>query len=253
MNTVVNLGGEYTKFCRVQNQLAASGYGDPNKYIIQPKTLRLEQLLSTQKEQYEFNLYETPDAGRPQEIKLSRNDMFAISKIGIGVYKQNTANDPAEYANTPIWTYPDTNFFTGSVGGTGMQEALCLYLVWRGKLSLFTDPVQRIKDFSTMHCEYIPERPYTEAAFVGYTNEVFPQWGPTDAERGFYELGPMPVLYGQQKNRITLTLGNGNKTAIDGAVDSAGDAVDTRNVLCVFLQGFNVENAAEAAGLWGTL
>lgn len=250
---IINTGGDYSKFSRVREALQAAGMGDPNKYIIQPKTLRVEQLLSTTRDTYEFQLYETPGAGRDQEIKLNRNDMFFISAIAVYVYKQNTSTTPAQYANTQKFTYPDTNFFPGAAGGTTPFEWMCLYLVWRGKLSLFTDPVQRIKDLDTSHMMYVPRRQYLESAFVGITSDTYPEFGPEMQARGFFELPAMPALYGQQNNRLSLELGSGDKSVIDGAVDAAGNSVNTRNVLQIALHGFNVENGAEAQGRWGAL
>jgi len=252
-NIVVNTDSRYVKFCRVREALRAANMGNPDKYIIAEKTLRVEQLLSTTKSRYDFNLYETPDAGRAQEVKLSRNDLFFISHIGVFVYKQDAAADPPQYGNTQLFTYPDPNFFPGAVGGAAPFEWQCLYLVWRGKLALYTDPVQRIKDFSTEQCMYVPERTYIQSAFVGITSDIFPQWGGSFSERGFYEMAAMPALYGQQTNRISLELGAGDQSVLDGAVDAAGEAVDTRNVLAVHLHGFNVENGGVAQGMWDYL
>ena len=253
-NIIINTDSRYVKFCRVRDALRAAGMGDPSKYIVYEKTLRLEQLLSTTRTRYDFNLYETPDAGRPQEIKLSRNDLFFVSHIGVFVYKQNTVADPAEYGNTQLFTYPDPNFFPGSaVAATAPFEWQCLYLVWRGKLSIYTDPVQRMKDFSTEQCMFVPNRTYIEPAFVGITSAIFPQFGADIAQRGFYELAAMPALYGQQTNRLSIELGVGNQSVIDCAVDAAGDAAETRNVLAIHLHGFNVENGGVAAPLWDFL
>lgn len=248
--TIVNTNSKFAKYKRVENALAQRGMGDPSLYIIQEKTLRVEALLSTTKDTYEFNLYETPNAGREQEIKLNRNDLFFVSHIGLYVYKQDASLTPAQYGNSPLFTYPDPNYFPGRIGGTGTAEWQCLYLLWRGKFGLLTDPVQRIRDMSTVNFLYVPEKQYLEAAFVGITNANFPEFGQTLEKRGLFELSYMPGLNGGQNNRITLQLGSGNKTVIDGAVDAAGNAVTTRNVLQIVLHGYNVENGAEPASKW---
>lgn len=241
-------GGLHSDFVRVQDALRKNGYGNPDRYITQEKTLRVEQLLSSTRASYDFNLYETPGAGRPQEIKLNRNDLFFISHISVGVYKQDAEASPAVYSN-PIYTFPDPNYFLGVSGG--VNEWDCLETVYSGKCSLFTDPVQRIRDFSTLHFRYVPRRPTLESAFVGITNDIPPQYGPDLEGRGFYKLSYFPALYGQQNNRFTLELGNGNQSVIAGGVDGAGEAVDTLNVLTVLLHGFNVENGAESLSQWG--
>lgn len=253
-NIMINVPDAHrAQYLRVQEALAAQG-ADPGRFTIQEADLRLEALLSPLRTTYQLNLYEVENAGRPLELRLNRNDMYFVRGMALCVTRQDAVADPEQYGNYPLWTYPDPNYFNGSVGGAGTIEASCLENIWNGKTSFITQPTTRIQSFLNFNFRYVPELLYTESA-INYaggppTNPTYPSYGPTDEKRGFFMFGSMPVLYGSQNNQVQIELGQGDVSAIDGAVDSAGSAVDTRNVLVCLLKGFKVQNGAELATRW---
>jgi len=255
-NTYIEVTSAHrNEFLRVESALRAYGM-DPTKFTIQEADLRLEQLLSPIRDNYTFNLYETPGADRPQETRLNRNDMFFVRGLAVCVYKQDDTQDPAQYGNSPLFTYPDPNFFNGTLAGS-VDEWASLELIWNGSTSFLTDPVTRIQKFLNFNCRYAPERAFMETAY-NYaagppTNPTFPGYGPTDEQRGFFMFSYMPAIYGNMNNRAQIELGVGDRGTIDGATDAAGEAVTTRNVLALLLKGYKVLNGAEAAGRWTAL
>lgn len=256
-NVIVNLpGNHHAQYLRVKQALESTGM-DPSKFTVQDADLRLEHLLSPLRDTYTFNLYDVENAGRPLEQKLNRNDMFFVRAAAVCITKQNTETGPEQYANFPLFTYPDPNFFNGD-DSTNPIEATALETVYQGTFSFLTKPVERIQSFLTHNFRYVPERFYTESqstyATTGRpTNPVWPQYGPDDGRRGYYGFEPMPALYGSMQNQVQLVLGAGNRAVIDGAVDSAGDAANTRNVLVILLKGFKVLNGAELQNRWAAI
>lgn len=249
-NTYIEVtDGHRNEFLRVESALKSYGM-DPMTFTIQEADLRLEQLLAPNKDVYTFNLYETAGADRPQETRLNRNDMFFVRGMAVCVYKQNAVADPPQYGNSPLWTYPDPNFFNGTLAGS-VAEWESLELVWNGSTSFLTQPVTRIQKFLNFNCRYVPQKGYTEAGVdVPPTNPTFPKYGPRDESRGFFMFSYMPAIYGNMNNTAQIELGVGDRGTIDGATNEAGVSVDTRNVLTLLLKGYKVLNGAEAAGKW---
>jgi len=70
---------------------------DDDSFIISQKVLLVEQLLSSSKNSYRFDIFETRGSDRPAEVKLNRNDMFVASHMGMAIYKQDAVSTPAEY------------------------------------------------------------------------------------------------------------------------------------------------------------
>lgn len=210
-----------------------------DSFIITPKLLLVEQVLSSSKNSYRFDIYETRGSDRPAEVKLNRNDLFVASHLGLALYKQDTSVTPAQYANRPFFTNPNPEYFVGNNG-----EAAALETVYRGLLSINTKPVDRIQELHTSLFRYVPERPYNS------TDGYLEQQGPGLEQRGMFPVVPNIIFDGKEDNIITLDLGPGSYAGIEGTVDGAGAAVDTRNVLVLQLFGWVVLNGAESANRW---
>lgn len=218
-------------------------------FIISERTLRLEVELLPGQNTYNFFVVENKGSDRQLERKLNRNDGFVISHLGYNLTKQNEVAIPAQYANFPLYTYPDPNFFSGAAGGKNEYAALeCSY---NGELSLKTNNTEIIQQFPLFHTKYIPERGYTLPA-APQINPEHPQYGPSMDCRGLYPYAVNAILNGQDNNVATMTLGSGDLDLIDGAVDNAGAAVDTRNVAVLLLHGFEIAEAAQSGLRWGT-
>lgn len=219
-----------------------------SNFVINAKALRLEAALDPNKSSYTLDMAENVGADRPLEIKLNRNDAFFITHSALGIVRQNEVASPKQYGNFPLFTYPDPNYFNGD-DTVNLLEYQALECLFNGKVTLNTSPTDRLVDFATNQYKYIPERGYMEAGVLN-TNEEIPQYGPSLGERGFFKHVPNIIFDGQDNNRVKIDLGAGDKAMIDGHVDSANAAVDTRNVLVFMLFGFVVINGAKSAKMW---
>ncbi|MCB0707429.1 MAG: hypothetical protein KDC34_19065 [Saprospiraceae bacterium] len=229
-------------FMRVQQALESMGLG--SNFIVNQADLRLEEVLTADKNQYEFSLYENSASDRKLERKLNRNDLFFLTHIAVCLTKQDAGAE--DYGNYQLFTHPDPNFFVGVSGGN--KEYQSLLNVYNGQLSISTEPVERLSGFLTNNFLYIPEKPYLNASSPQV--EELGMYGPTDEARGYFRLNPNLILDGNDQNKISLRLGKGNKAVIAGGVDASGDAVDTSNVLVILAKGFVAKNAAQKMGRW---
>jgi len=210
-------------------------------YIIQPNTIKVNLPVVPTNNQYLFDLYKVSGSDHPLDNKLDRNDAFFITHMALHIFKQDESTTPKQYANGQAFTYPDPNFFVGVL--SSWNEWKSLQTVYNGLLTLSTQNAERIKDFPTENFLFVPNRPY----LLNSTDpDNLPEYGPTLEERGFFELPEMLILNGQDNNDVKLTLGPGNTAIIDGSVNAAGTAVNTRNVVALKLQGFSVIGGARA-------
>lgn len=216
-------------------------------FIINPNTLVLEEELKAGKSTYRFDLYQQSGADRKLAKKLNRNDVFFVTGIGLCIRKQDAVT--GIYANYPLFTYPDSNYFVGDNAGANLKEYLALECMYNGLLTLKTSPVDRVSDVPTHNFRYVPERGYLIAA-GNQVNDEFPQYGPDDRGRGLFSIHPNVILDGQENNEIILELGSGDTANIAGGIDGSNNPVDTTNVAVVLLQGFLIDNAAQKAGRW---
>ncbi len=219
------------------------------EFIISERTLRLEAELIQGKNTYEIPVVENKGSDRPLERKLNRNDGFVLSHIGFALTKQDTTKTPQEYGNFPLFTNPDPNYFVGLAGGD--SEASAIETPYNGDLSLKVNNTEIIQEFAVLHTRYVPERGYTRVAAPQIAAE-YPQYGPGMEERGFYPYSISSILNGQDNNIVKINLGAGNTSLIAGGVDESGAALDTRNVIVIFLHGYEIAEAAQAGLRWGT-
>ena len=218
-------------------------------FIITERTLRLEVPYIGGKNSYELAIVENKGSDRPLERKLNRNDGFVLSHLGFGITKQDTSVSPAQYANFPVLTFPDPNFFAGVSGG--ISEAGCLECSYNGDVSLKVNNTEIIQEFSLLHNRFVPERGYTLLAAPQVANE-WPMYGPHMEQRGFYPYSVNAILNGQDNNTLNFQLGAGNTEQIAGLTDKDGGAVNTRNVAVFFLHGYEIAEAAQSGLRWGT-
>lgn len=231
---------------RVETWIQANTMGDPMDFIITETTLRVEQVLAANKNSYVFDLYQgNGNTDRPLENKLNRNDLFFVTHLALLIGKHDESTNPKQYANTPLFTHPDPNYFIGAPTGVP-KEFAALEAIYQGILMLSTANVERFGPFLADQLKYVPEAQYQIAASPQVNNE-YPQWGPSLEGRGFHRITPNLVIDGQQTNRFVLTLGSGNIAAIEGAVNGSNQAVTTRNFLALKVHGFRAIGAAAAA------
>lgn len=224
---------------------------NPEEFLINQDTLRLEKELSADRSSYNFDLYQNSGSDRPLEKKLNRNDVFCITHLALGVCKQDTTTSPKQYGNFRVYHNADPNYFIGAPAGQ-VEEWVSVQTVWNGKLTVKTNTTDRLQEFLTQMLEYIPERGHTKQA-APQINDEWGQYGPSMEEKGYFKLTPNIILNGQQNNRITLELGSGDIASIEGTVDNTPTAVDTRNVVVLLLHGFTIHEAADPQLRWGTI
>jgi hypothetical protein len=241
---IISLDQERAAFNRIKELMQQENPGV--EFIINQKTLRLENELTPAKSSYVFDMYETRGADRPGEEKLNRNHLFFLTHAAVCLTKQDKTTSPRRFGNYPLFTNPDPNFFVGD-DSTNMLEYQALETIFGGKLTVKTSPVVRLEDFLNTNFRYVPERNYTVNSSG---NDEYPQYGPTMEEKGFFRLTPQIIIDGQENNTVEVSLGEGDTALIAGGIDAAGDAVDTTNVLVVLLHGFIVVNGAQKVGRW---
>lgn len=224
---------------------------NPEEFLINQDTLRLEKKLSADRSSYQFDLYQNSGSDRPLEKKLNRNDVFCITHLALGVCKEDTSTNPAQYANSRTYHSADPNYFAGAPAGQ-VKEFVSVQTAWNGKLTIKTNTTDRLQEFLTQLLEYIPERGHTLQA-GSQLNDEWGQYGPSLEEKGFFKLTPNIILNGQQNNKILMDLGEGDISSIEGTADSGGTAVNTRNVLVLLLHGFTIHEAADPHLRWGTV
>ncbi len=236
----VSTNEERAIYSRIQG-LVEKETGMKNLQINQ-KTLRLEQALSSAKNQYSFDIRENKGSDRELEVKLNPNDLFFITHMAICIAQQDETTTPKRYGNYPLHTFPDPQVFIGN-DTANLEEWQALEGIYNGLISIKTSPVERFIDFPTFHFRYVPERGVQKQA-APQINDEPAQYGPGLDKRGFFALTPNLILDGYDNNSITLTLGGGDKTVIAGGIDDSNSAVNTSNVLVILLHGFIVLNGA---------
>lgn len=176
------------------------------------------------------------------EIKLDQNDFFGISGIGLRFARatySSTSGVYSQHGNYPKLTYPDPVYFNGNPA-SGLDEWECLQTIVNGSLSILVTGDTLLDAIS---CE---ELVYKGTTGYNATGPVLPQIGGTDGQRGIFDITPQIILDASADNQIVVTLADGDKTVIDGSVNSSGAATAYRNLLWVVLYGWKIKNLAGA-------
>lgn len=197
-----------------------------NTYKIYNQALKLPQQLQTSLSTYKFNPVKAVDTPVPGELKIDRNDFFAVTGVGIrftrATYTSSTGA-VGNFGNYPEYTYPYSAVFSGA------NEALALQCIVRGTLSLsVTDDLQ----WNIPCSELVYKNEYINAQ-----EQTIVQGNMT--QNGIYDLDSIVVLDGNADNSLTLQLLAGSFTNIDGAT-----ALLTKNYVMPVLYGFQIKNLA---------
>jgi hypothetical protein len=222
-------------FLFVKEWLKNAG-ANPLDFIISKSDLRLEKLLTANDGVYNMKCRRNTGADRPLENKLAENDLFFVSHMAICITKQDATASPPEYANHPLFTFPDKNFFSVA------NEARALETIYGGYTEFKTSVTTRIPKILNWNFRYAPEKQVWESgATNNQTADDVPQYGASDSERGFYDLGQLQVLDGLEDNEVIVSLGAGNRVMIAGTSPNL-------NVLVVLLKGIVVSEGAQKVG-----
>lgn len=223
--------------------IAKSGY-IPDNFVIQQQQIRVHILLKPGQNNYAFDFRNGAISNYPMDVLLQQNDRFYAHSYGIQIFKQDVTSSLNNYGTAQRFTYPDSNYFVGANGGTNLEEWQALYTIYNGTLALKSNIIEYTRQLTLERCLYVPERTYQKQASP-QINDEFPEYGQDDYKsRGLYPIGDFINLNGNDQNQAAITLAPGDTTLIDGSVNSSGDAVTTRNVLCLMLEGYLVVQGA---------
>lgn len=241
-----------TDLAALMEQRVRNMFGDPEgkNFQINPKTLKINQVLQAGKNSYTFYVYENPTGDHPLDIKLPRNNAFVFFYIGLMLKKQGSTAGSENYGNYPVFTHPDPNYFVGN-DSTNPKEFEALLTIYNGYTTFKTKPVERTDKLANLNFLYVPERGWQINAAAGpQLNPEPQQWGPSVEEKGMFRIARGIILDGADDNQIELTLAPGSTTLIAGGINQSGSAVTTKNTVAYFLHGFEVVNGARKANLY---
>lgn len=212
------------------------------KFEISRQVLRVEELLSPNKSEYNFQLKQgNTSTDGPLENLLNDSDAFVLTHVAIGIKKQDITLTPPWYGNYQVYNYPPIATFVGAPAGKAI-EWQSLLTIWNGKLSFRTGSLERIKPTDTN--EYLFAPPGADQA----TTVISGRRAFGDQSQGWVEQQASLLLDGSQNNEFRLALGSGDITGIDGSyVAGGGQTATSRNVLVVMALGLIIANGAENA------
>lgn len=209
---------------------------DSPDYLSNYTALMLKVPLVNNRSAYRLNIFPDASTLQPNEIRLNRNDVFAVTDIGLFISQYNPTS--GNHGNYPLVSFPDPGIFLG-VPSSGLKEAECLESLYNGQLYLKQQSVDRTTTIPTNFMRFVPERAFT-------TSGSTPTQG--NVEDSLFELERMVILSGQDDNTIELSAANNaDLGALQGGLTAAGAAAATRNMLTIFLGGVLYRNMAAAA------
>lgn len=164
------------------------------------------------------------------ELLLEDKKIFFASELRVASRKID-----ANAQLGPVFTYPDILHHDD----TG--EAVALESLYNGVTTLVTDNVNRITALSNDGFRFVPNRIKAETADAV---TAWPNYGPSNEERGFISLAPTPILDSSKNNSIVVDL-KGSTAAIEGAANK-------KNILQVDLLGWIFDPSSSGNGFCGS-
>lgn len=188
------------------------------EFIISPGYLRSERTLTNTSAKYDFELKKANGADLNTEVKLDRNDLFVVSRIGLHLTKRVKGVEGSEI----LQTYPNPVVF-GAPALPAHMEA-----IYNGYSSFKVGKVVNIENLSNQEFRHVP----------------FAQAGSTATNSEFntnlsYEVPALIYLNGTSDLKYSVEF-----PAIP-AMQIAGDPARESNQLVLKFYGFLVKGAAE--------
>lgn len=191
---------------------------DPDKHIITPTYLRVDQKISNSTTTYRFDIKNTTSGG-PLDKKLDINDTFFVTHIGIQNYPHlNTGprfNHPESYVNK-----------TRYAAAAGFVPDH-LNMLYQAKLSVRVGTRTVVEDLDTNRFLQIPMTQQSGATNYSEKSE----------EQGLVEITPNVVLSGKADNGITLDV-----PTTEGTLQWANTNANTDNYVTFIVKGFLVKS-----------
>jgi len=204
------------------------GENEAKAALVAPYIVRVHNALKNGVTKYSFDLGAGQGSNLVIEKRLQKSDVFMLTALKLGIAKYDPA---APDHNKPVFTYPDPVYFTAAI-------AAQLELLYQGKLSLKTGSVTRIDQ---LDCDVFKTVPGDGFAGTVAAPTDWPQYGPTDADRGYYDLGMYPILAGETQNSFDLDLA-------PGAVASIADSAGASNNAILFAMGWIYKGSNPGGG-----
>ena len=157
------------------------------------------------------------------ESRLMDDHLFLpmYSAYFLTKYSKNEGATNTFDGNYPWFTYPDENFFSDAPAG-GVKEADCLRTIYFGGFLTMTIGGQMVmREIPGIDMLYRPGRPFASTAGSGEASPVQQEWGPGAKMQGYHRLENDIVLKGKQDNKLTVSLGSGDVTNLEGGNDNA--------------------------------
>lgn len=175
--------------------------------MITPVLLRMEATLSAESNTYEFNIIKAQGNGdKSTENKLDKNEMAYIVGLGLGVAKYDAAG--ANPGNAVVYPYAPKYIFDTAASGGAKSESAALETIWNGRLNIAVDQTTLLKNFNTGLLRHVP----TEQGSASTNSNS----GGSVEELGIYMIQPGLILTAEDQIDVTLKLGEGDRTAIEG-------------------------------------
>lgn len=206
------------------------------QYKVYDSELKMPMLLQPGTTSYTFNPVTGITTPVPGEIKIQKNDWFAVTGVGLRFTRAAYASSNgtlSNYGNYDEYTFPYASIFTGAGIGAGATEANCMLTVVRGNIGLSVNNDEQWR----LPCKTLT---YTNQQLDNDSPETI-VFGPGSEAQGLFQLNGIIILNGGVDNLLTLNLLNGDTSNIDGNNDDAGT---TRNLVMPVLQGILIKNVA---------
>lgn len=205
--------------------------------VIQPSHLRVDVAISTNSNQWNFNIVPgTSDL--TYENKLNKNDVFAVTDLGIFLYKQNTTDLGSDEV---LQTYPNATYFAA---GTNFS-ARFLESFYNGKLRIQVQDRVFVESLDTKRFRHVPDAQQgtTSAAVISSVNAITAYTLAHSAfklEDGMCQTDPTIYLNGDLQNTIQLNIPLGPNYVL------VNDVANTTNYVSFYALGFLVKGGANA-------
>lgn len=219
---------------RIKSRAKSFGI-DPSS--VRPQVLRLYSKLENDRNSLKFRVDQESNIHN-MENRLEKSDAFFADKLGLGIHKVLLNSGTEEPANTPLFFYPDANYFTET------DEAKTLEALYNSLLAFKTDQDVRLDNFDTSLFRSVPEQQYqAAAALIASAAQAVPARWPsyTSSEDYMYDMVTNFGLWGNKRNEITISLGDGDLGHVAGAPASTH-----QNYAVILIEGFQIVNGAES-------
>lgn len=238
-NYVIPADRGRSDFLRAAGQVAKMmGLGTVDEllqvYKVYNAQLKMPTPLQPGVSSYTFNPVTAVQTPIPGELKIQKNDWFAVTGVGLRYVRAEYLSSNGtltNYGNFEEFTFPYSSVFTGPAA-SGYTEAQSLLTTVRGNLAL---SVNNDEQWRLPCTELVYENQQINAQPTTIT------YGPGLEGRGIRFLDGIIILNGGVDNLLTLSLLNGVTAAIDGSSNTANNV---RNLIMPVLEGILIKNVA---------